>query len=126
MEQWLPEENLEQGSVDYEELAANNGVVVTDSEDHLLSMFYGYTPAVGDVLTFESMDGKAIEVTVMGIAKPSVTSGTAHGACLPLQKNWPISSTRTLRTERLFGMSIHRRTRMRSGRLFSACWKIRC
>ena len=43
-----------------------------------------------------------------------------------LQKNWPISSTRTLRTERLFGMSIHRRTRMRSGRLFSACWKIRC
>ena len=29
-----------------------------------------------DVLTFESMDGKAIEVTVMGIAKPSVTSGT--------------------------------------------------
>lgn len=76
MEQWLPEENLEQGSADYEELAANNGVVVTDSEDHLLSMFYGYTPAVGDVLTFESMDGKAIEVTVMGIAKPSVTSGT--------------------------------------------------
>lgn len=76
MEQWLPEENLEQGSVDYEELAANNGVIVTDSEDHLLSMFYGYTPAVGDVLTFESMDGKAIEVTVMGIAKPSVTSGT--------------------------------------------------
>ena len=60
----------------YEELAANNGVVVTDSEDHLLSMFYGYTPAVGDVLTFESMDGKTIEVTVMGIAKPSVTSGT--------------------------------------------------
>ena len=47
MEQWLPEENLEQGSADYEELAANNGVVVTDSEDHLLSMFYGYTPAVG-------------------------------------------------------------------------------
>ena len=43
MEQWLPEENLEQGSADYEELAANNGVVVTDSEDHLLSMFYGYT-----------------------------------------------------------------------------------
>ena len=41
MEQWLPEENLEQGSADYEELAANNGVVVTDSEDHLLSMFYG-------------------------------------------------------------------------------------
>ena len=40
--------------------------------------------------------------------------------------NWPISSTRTLRTERLFGMSIPRRTRMRSGRLFSACWKIRC
>ena len=39
-------------------------------------MFYGYTPAVGDVLTFESMDGKAIEVTIMGIAKPSVTSGT--------------------------------------------------
>lgn len=39
-------------------------------------MFYGYTPAVGDVLTFESMDGKTIEVTVMGIAKPSVTSGT--------------------------------------------------
>ena len=77
MEQWLPEENLEQGSVDYEELAANNGVIVTDSEDHLLSMFYGYTPAVGDVLTFESMDGKAIEVTVMGIAKPSVTSGTS-------------------------------------------------
>lgn len=76
MEQWLPEENLEQGSADYEELAANNGVVVTDSEDHLLSMFYGYTPAVGDVLTFESMDGKSIEVTVMGIAKPSVTSGT--------------------------------------------------
>ena len=76
MEQWLPEENLEQGSADYEELAANNGVVVTDSEDHLLSMFYGYTPAVGDVLTFESMDGKTIEVTVMGIAKPSVTSGT--------------------------------------------------
>ena len=76
MEQWLPEENLEQGSADYEERAANNGVVVTDSEDHLLSMFYGYTPAVGDVLTFESMDGKAIEVTVMGIAKPSVTSGT--------------------------------------------------
>lgn len=36
-------ENLEQGSVDYEELAANNGVIVTDSEDHLLSMFYGYT-----------------------------------------------------------------------------------
>ena len=30
----------------------------------------------GDVLTFESMDGKTIEVTVMGIAKPSVTSGT--------------------------------------------------
>ena len=59
-----------------QELAANNGVVVTDSEDHLLSMFYGYTPAVGDVLTFESMDGKTIEVTVMGIAKPSVTSGT--------------------------------------------------
>ena len=58
MGQWLPEENLEQGSADYEELAANNGVVVTDSEDHLLSMFYGYTPAVGDVLTFESMDGK--------------------------------------------------------------------
>jgi hypothetical protein len=28
------------------------------------------------VLTFESMDGKTIEVTVMGIAKPSVTSGT--------------------------------------------------
>ena len=76
MEQWLPEENLEQGSADYEELAANNGVVVTDAEDHLLSMFYGYTPAIGDVLTFESMDGKAIEVTVMGIAKPSVTSGT--------------------------------------------------
>ena len=59
------EENLEQGSADYEELAANNGVVVTDSEDHLLSMFYGYTPAVGDVLTFESMDGKAIEVTAV-------------------------------------------------------------
>ena len=39
-EQWLPEENLEQGSADYEELAANNGVVVTDAEDHLLSMFY--------------------------------------------------------------------------------------
>ena len=33
MEQWLPEENLEQGSADYEELAANNGVVVTDAED---------------------------------------------------------------------------------------------
>ena len=58
------------------EQTGNNGVVVTDSEDHLLSMFYGYTPAVGDVLTFESMDGKAIEVTIMGIAKPSVTSGT--------------------------------------------------
>lgn len=39
MEQWLPEENLEQGSADYEELAVNNGVIVTDSEDHLLSMF---------------------------------------------------------------------------------------
>ena len=35
-----------------------------------------YKRQVGDVLTFESMDGKAIEVTVMGIAKPSVTSGT--------------------------------------------------
>ena len=67
---------LSEYGADYEELAANNGVVVTDAEDHLLSMFYGYTPAIGDVLTFESMDGKAIEVTVMGIAKPSVTSGT--------------------------------------------------
>ena len=38
----------------------------------------------------------------------------------------PVSYTHLLRTERLFGMSIPRRTRMRSGRLFSACWKIRC
>ena len=119
-------ENLEQGSVDYEELAANNGVIVTDSEDHLLSMFYGYTPAVGDVLTFESMDGKAIEVTVMGIAKPSVTSGTGAWGLFTLTEELADQLYPDIENRRPFGMSIPRRTRMRSGRLFSACWKIRC
>lgn len=76
MGKWLPDENMEQGSADYEELAAKDGVIVTDSEDHLLNMLYGYTPAIGDVLDFETMDGNIMQVTVMGIAKPSVTTGT--------------------------------------------------
>ncbi len=76
MEKWLPDENMEKGSADYEELAANDGVIVTDSGEQLLSMLFGYTPTIGDVLTFETMDGNTMQVTVMGIAKPEVTSGT--------------------------------------------------
>lgn len=76
MKMWLPDENMEKGSADYEELVANDGVIVTDSGEQLLSMLYGYTPTIGDVLTFETMDGNTMQVTVMGIAKPGVTSGT--------------------------------------------------
>ena len=87
MERWLPQDALIEGTADYDELAEQNGIIITDASDHLLAMYYDYTPAVGDRLAVRLPDGGTFEVTVMGIAKSGASDGTGIGALFAMPED---------------------------------------
>lgn len=88
----LPQDFMVEGTADYDEMAAKNGVIIGDSEK-LLEKFYGFTPKVGDVLHCQGFNGESLDVTVTGVAKGSLKTGEGASFILcadqTLQKFYP-------------------------------------
>lgn len=59
------QDTLLAGSMDYDQLAAQNGILIDDSE-RMLSQFAHYNASIGDVIEIETDTGEKIQFTVMG------------------------------------------------------------
>lgn len=66
--QQLPDNRIAAGTADYDALAEGNGILISDSSDHILSG-YEYTPQIGDVLHLKTYGGQDMDLNVMGNCK---------------------------------------------------------
>ncbi|MDE7207400.1 MAG: FtsX-like permease family protein, partial [Lachnospiraceae bacterium] len=74
---------VREGTVDYETLRANNGILFTRTSDDLLKKIYHFDVSVGDTITLHSMEGASKDYTVMGIVDMIRGSGTVKFFVLP-------------------------------------------
>ncbi|RDY30271.1 ABC transporter permease [Lachnotalea glycerini] len=58
--------NMIEGTVDYDELVKNKGILVSDSEN-LIGTYYQYEAKLGDIIRITTEQGNTEEFTVMGI-----------------------------------------------------------
>lgn len=54
------------GSMDYDELVAQNGILMDDSSG-MVAKFGKYNAAVGDVIEIETDAGEKVKFTIMGL-----------------------------------------------------------
>lgn len=79
--QQLPDNRIAAGTADYDALAEGNGILISDSSDHILSG-YEYTPQIGDVLHLKTYGGQDMDLNVMGIVKEGSRDATGVLASL--------------------------------------------
>lgn len=79
--QQLPDNRIAAGTADYDALAEGNGILISDSSDHILSG-YDYTPQIGDVLHLKTYGGQDMDLNVMGIVKEGSRDATGVLASL--------------------------------------------
>ena len=79
--QQLPDNRIAAGTADYDALAEGNGILISDSSDHILSG-YEYTPQIGDVLHLKTYGGQDMDLNVMGIVKDGSRDATGVLASL--------------------------------------------
>lgn len=60
---------LLEGTMDYDTLAGQQGILVGDTEK-LLNRFYGYLPGLGDIIRVKTDYGTTVELKVMGLVDP--------------------------------------------------------
>lgn len=76
------QDRLPTGSMDYDLLEAQNGILIDDSTK-MLVQFAHYNASAGDVIEIETDTGEKIKFTVMGTMAITLTfgTGTAYAAC---------------------------------------------
>lgn len=74
---------LKEGEAEYEELLANDGVLVVKTSDNLMKKLYGADYALGDSVTFTSFSGVTKTYTVRGILDTIPGSGSVEFFVLP-------------------------------------------
>lgn len=123
--QQLPDNRIAAGTADYDALAEGNGILISDSSDHILSG-YEYTPQIGDVLHLKTYGGQDMDLNVMGIVKEGSRDATGVLASLfilpeeTLHKLYP-----EVKNFQRFGMSMPLKTATYCVRNCSRLRKIR-
>ena len=123
--QQLPDNRIAAGTADYDALAEGNGILISDSSDHILSG-YDYTTQIGDVLHLKTYGGQDMDLNVMGIVKEGSRMPPAcwrHSLFFPRRHS--TNYTQRSKTSRWFGMSMPLKTATYCVRNCSRLWKIR-
>lgn len=77
------EEAFLEGTVDPKALLEGNGIIVGVPE--AWNTVYGWTPALGDILSFRDAKGNQTNLTVMGIVSDTIASGGKGKLYVPLE-----------------------------------------
>ncbi len=124
-DQQLPDNGIAAGTADYDALAEGNGILISDSSDHILSG-YEYTPQIGDVLHLKTYGGQDMDLNVMQNVKDGSRDATGVLASLfILPRRHSTNYTQRSKTSRWFGMSMPLKTATYCVRNCSRLRKIR-
>lgn len=73
-----------EGTVNYDELLKNNGIIVIRDSENMLKKLYHVEFSIGDTVTLQSLDGYSKDYTVMGIVDSFQNgSGTMKALIVP-------------------------------------------